>query len=77
MRLVTVKMPELYVEILDALVAKGVFSTRSEAIRAAVRELIKKYIHKLSEDSDDNNHANQPEQNGGENSDVKVVRVHG
>lgn len=75
MRLVTVKMPELYVEILDALVAKGVFSTRSEAIRAAVRELIKKYIHKLS--SDDNNHAVRPERKDDNDGEVKVVRVHG
>ena len=77
MRLVTVKMPELYVEILDALVAKGVFSTRSEAIRAAVRELIKRYMHKLVEGDANDDSESKPEQSNVENNDVKVVRVRG
>ena len=40
MRLVTVKMPEFYLDGLDELVKMGRFSSRSEAIRVAVRELL-------------------------------------
>ncbi len=44
MRLVTVKMPEMYLEGLDELVKAGKFTTRSEAIRIAVRELLKREL---------------------------------
>ncbi len=44
MKLVTVKMPETYVEGLDELVRMGRYSTRSEAIRVAVRELLKREL---------------------------------
>lgn len=44
MRLVTVKMPETYLEGLDELVRMGRYSSRSEAIRIAVRELLKKEL---------------------------------
>lgn len=41
MRLVTVKMPEMYVKGIDELVRAGRYSSRSEVIRIAVRELLK------------------------------------
>ncbi len=44
MRLVTVKMPETYIEGLDELVKMGRYSSRSEAIRVAVRELLKREL---------------------------------
>ncbi|KSW11862.1 transcriptional regulator [Pyrodictium occultum] len=44
MRLVTVKMPETYLEGLDELVKMGRYSSRSEAIRIAVRELLKREL---------------------------------
>jgi len=44
MRIVTVKMPETYIEAIDELVKQGKFSSRSEAIRAAVRELIRREL---------------------------------
>ena len=44
MKLVTVKMPETYVEGLDELVRMGRYSSRSEAIRVAVRELLKREL---------------------------------
>ncbi len=44
MRIVTVKMPESYIEAIDELVRLGRFSSRSEAIRAAVRELLRKEL---------------------------------
>lgn len=40
MRIVTVKLPEAYVEVLDRLVAMGRYTSRSEAIRIAIRDLI-------------------------------------
>ncbi len=44
LKLVTVKMPETYVEGLDELVRMGRYSSRSEAIRIAVRELLKREL---------------------------------
>ncbi len=44
MRLVTVKMPEAYVEAIDELVRKGRFTSRSEAIRVAIRELLRREL---------------------------------
>lgn len=44
MRLITVKMPEIYVEGLDELVKIGRYSSRSEIIRVAVRDLLKKEL---------------------------------
>ncbi|MEM1627927.1 MAG: ribbon-helix-helix domain-containing protein [Desulfurococcaceae archaeon] len=44
MRLITVKMPELYVEGIDELVKIGRYRNRSEVIRVAVRDLLKKEL---------------------------------
>ncbi|MET1128305.1 MAG: ribbon-helix-helix domain-containing protein [Thermoproteota archaeon] len=49
MRLVTVKMPDTYLEGLDELVKLGRYSSRSEAIRIAVRELLKRELWGLPE----------------------------
>lgn len=43
-RLVTVKIPEKLVDDLDNLVKKGKYSSRSEAIRDAVKQLLKKEL---------------------------------
>ena len=42
-RIVTVKMPEKYIELLDVLVRMGLYSSKSEAIRTAVRDLLVKH----------------------------------
>lgn len=44
MKLVTVKMPETYIEGLDELVRIGRYSSRSEVIRIAVRDLLRKEL---------------------------------
>lgn len=44
MRIISVKMPETYLDWLDMLVKSGKYSNRSEAIRAAVRELIRREL---------------------------------
>jgi Arc/MetJ-type ribon-helix-helix transcriptional regulator len=43
-RLVTVKMPDLYVRAIDELVKEERYSSRSEVIRVAVRELLKREL---------------------------------
>jgi Arc/MetJ-type ribon-helix-helix transcriptional regulator len=40
---VSVKIPESYVRLLDLLVKTGVYTSRSEALRAAIRELVRKH----------------------------------
>ncbi|RLF25071.1 MAG: CopG family transcriptional regulator [Thermoprotei archaeon] len=44
LKIVTVKMPEDYVNALDELVEMGLFTSRSEAIRVAVRDLLKREL---------------------------------
>jgi Ribbon-helix-helix protein, copG family. len=44
MRIVTVKLPELYIESIDDLIRAGRYASRSDAIRAAVRELLKREL---------------------------------
>ncbi len=42
--LVTVKMSEVYVKGLDELVARGMYPSRSEAIRVAIRDLLRREL---------------------------------
>jgi len=44
MRLITVKVPESYIEGLDDLVRSGRYSSRSEAIRIAIRDLLQREL---------------------------------
>ena len=44
MKLLTVHFPESYIEALDLLVSENIFPNRSEAIRMAVRDLIRNEI---------------------------------
>jgi Arc/MetJ-type ribon-helix-helix transcriptional regulator len=41
MKMITVHIPERYLDALEDLVDKGHFPSRSEAIRVAIRDLIK------------------------------------
>lgn len=41
MKLVSVNLPDAYVDSLDELVSNGYYPNKSEAIRAAVRDMIK------------------------------------
>ncbi|MBN1215075.1 MAG: type II toxin-antitoxin system ParD family antitoxin [Candidatus Lokiarchaeota archaeon] len=41
MKLISVNLPESYLEVLEILVADGKFPNRSEAIRVGIRDLIK------------------------------------
>ena len=55
MRKVSVNISDKYVKAIDELISKGLYSTKSEAIRIAVRDLILKDIMmlKLIGDVDD------------------------
>jgi len=44
MKLVTVLLPEAYLEGLDELVRANMYPSRSAAIRAAIRDLLKKEL---------------------------------
>jgi antitoxin ParD1/3/4 len=44
MRLITVKMSELYADGLDKLVDIGMYPSRSEAIRVAIRDLLRREL---------------------------------
>jgi Arc/MetJ-type ribon-helix-helix transcriptional regulator len=41
MKLISVNLPESYLEVLEILVSEGKFPNRSEAIRMGIRDLIK------------------------------------
>lgn len=41
MKLITLHIPQRFIEALDELVAKGWFPNRSEAIRVAIRDFLK------------------------------------
>jgi Arc/MetJ-type ribon-helix-helix transcriptional regulator len=44
MKLISVQIPELYLEGMDIMVVSGYYANRSEAIRVAVRDLIVKEL---------------------------------
>lgn len=48
MRIITVKIPETYLEGLEELVNIGRYTSRSEAIRAAIRDLLKRELWEIS-----------------------------
>lgn len=47
MKTVSVKMPERILKAIDELVEKGAYRSRSEAVRAAVAELLRSELWKL------------------------------
>jgi len=44
LKLISFKAPSMYLEGLDELVREGVYSSRSEAIRTAIRDLLKREL---------------------------------
>jgi Ribbon-helix-helix protein, copG family. len=50
MKIVTVKMPEHYLEKIDKLVEEGLYLSRSDFIRTAIREHLMKELKKLEEE---------------------------
>ncbi len=53
-RIITVKIPETYLEGLEELVNTGRYTSRSEAIRAAIRELLKRELWDIQSSSSSN-----------------------
>jgi Arc/MetJ-type ribon-helix-helix transcriptional regulator len=52
MRIITVKIPEAYLRELDELVRLGAYPSRSEVIRVALRELLKRELYDQAERGD-------------------------
>ena len=52
MKVVTVHLPEAYIEAIDELVKRKVYANRAEAIRMAVRDLIRREGHWLAENGE-------------------------
>lgn len=44
MRVITVKVPKAYIDELDELIKAGLFPSRSEAIRVAIRDLLQREL---------------------------------
>ncbi|MHA1805431.1 MAG: ribbon-helix-helix domain-containing protein [Promethearchaeota archaeon] len=68
MRLISLNIPENYLNLLEILVAEGRFPNRSEAIRMAIRDLIKTEF-KIDEVINGNNGATEVER---ENEELKL-----
>jgi Arc/MetJ-type ribon-helix-helix transcriptional regulator len=47
MRIISVQLPQGLINAMDQLVKKGVYPSRSEIIREAIRELLKKELYQL------------------------------
>ncbi len=45
MRIISVQVPQSYVNAMDQLVRRGLYPNRSEVIRAALREFLKKEMN--------------------------------
>lgn len=59
MRIITVKIPDTYIDGIDELVRLGRYSCRSEAIRVAIRDLLKKELWFSDEELDNVNKSKQ------------------
>ena len=49
MKLVTVKLPEKLIDDVDQLVQAGMYHSRSDAIRAAVRDLLRRELYRTDQ----------------------------
>ncbi len=50
MVLISVHLPRTWISIIDTLVEKGIFHSRSEAIRTGLYELLEKYLIEYAHD---------------------------
>jgi len=50
MKIISVHLPEAYIEAIDELVRRKVYPNRAEAIRMAVRDLIRREAYWLAKD---------------------------
>jgi len=52
MRMITLQLPEPYIEALDQLVKEKMYPNRSEAIRMAIRDLLKVEVWRTNNDDE-------------------------
>lgn len=75
-RIITVKIPETYLEGLEELVNTGRYTSRSEAIRAAIRDLLKKELWDIqSSPANNGNYREEEEIDDRFEKGGRVVRV--
>ena len=53
MKLITIHLPILYIEALDSLVAQKMYPNRAEAIRMAIRDLLKSEVWEKNRDDNE------------------------
>ena len=58
--MVCIKIPKLYLQGIDALIERGLFNSRSEAIRVAVRDLLRRELWRLLQAARDDTTAVAP-----------------
>lgn len=51
MKLISIKLPNAYIEGLNELVEMGIYPSRSEAIRVAIRDMLKKELWNRQEET--------------------------
>jgi len=49
MNLISARLPQLFVEIIDEMVLSGKYASRSECIRVAIRDFYKEHFEKAQE----------------------------
>jgi len=54
MKLITIHVPDKYLDALERMIVKGLFPNRSEAIRVAIRDLIKNDNHLFGQSMEKN-----------------------
>ncbi|MEM0453431.1 MAG: type II toxin-antitoxin system ParD family antitoxin [Sulfolobales archaeon] len=74
MKLVTVKIPDIYVEGIDELVKLGRYSCRSEVIRIAIRDLLKSELWFGDEESSASKNS-VPETRNHNFNNVKYIKI--
>ncbi|MDI3474310.1 MAG: antitoxin ParD1/3/4 [Thermococcaceae archaeon] len=47
MKIISVQLPQGLINAMDQLVKKGIYPNRSEVIRAAIRELLRKELYRI------------------------------
>lgn len=72
MRVITVKLPDVYIEGIDELVKLGKYASRSEAIREAIRDLLRRELW-INDDELKYDKRNLKHLNGFNN--IKVIKI--
>jgi len=70
MQIISVHLPPKMIEMMDAIVAAGLYSNRSELIRAALSEFIQKVMSRISAENEKNK-----KQETSEEEDIEILKA--